>query len=72
MTRLMTIWRGEGWLYRVIKKKVTQLWRFIFGNEYIKQKIDLLYLTGELIRFGQLVYAYLLLTFWSEVYLIFI
>ena len=36
-----------GWL----KKHLTLLWRFIFGTEYIKQKIDLLYLTKELISF---------------------
>ena len=37
--------------YRVIKKNLTLLWRIIFGTEYIKQKIDLLYLTKELISF---------------------
>ena len=30
-------------------KTLTLLWRFIFGTEYIKQKIDLLILTKELI-----------------------
>ena len=37
----------KGWL----KKNLTLLWRFIFGTEYIKQKVDLLILTKELITF---------------------
>ena len=37
-----TLWlNGTAWF----KKHLTQLWWFIFGNEYMKQKIDLLYLT---------------------------
>ena len=36
-----------GWF----KTNLTLLWRFIFGTEYIKQKIDLLILTKELITF---------------------
>ena len=31
------------WIYRVIKTKLTQLWRFIYGNKYIKQNNHLLY-----------------------------
>ena len=36
-----------GWF----KNNLTQVWRFIFGNKYIKQKIYLLYLSKRLISF---------------------
>ena len=38
-----------GWL----KKLLTQLWTFIFGNEYFKQNIDVLYSREKLISFHE-------------------
>ena len=39
-----TKYQHKQYLQGDLKKKLTQLWRFIFGNEYIKQRNYLLYL----------------------------